>query len=797
MIKNYLKIAWRNLVRNQSYAFINIFGLSLGIACSIVIFTLVSYHLSFDTFHKNKDRVYRIVTEWHDDGIGHSRAVPSPVGKAFRTEYTYAEKTARVIDYENALISIPVDQEIKKFKEENGISYTEPEYFDILDFTLVKGNKENFLKEPNSAAITEKLAKKYFGDKDPMGKTIKVNNKTDFIIKGILKDIPPNTDRKSEIFLSYANLKDQNKWLANDSSWGGVYSGTQCYVLLKPGSTSAQANAGLQQIIQKNYKGRDLKVWQFILQPISDIHFNPDFNGPADKKYLWALFFIGLFLIITACVNFINLATAQALNRSKEVGIRKVLGSLPSQLFWQFIAETGLITVSALLLACLFAATALPFVNELFKTGMSLHFLTNIPLLLYLLVTGVLVTFLSGSYPGLVLARFQPVLALKSKLSQKHIGGFSLRRVLVVTQFAISQMLIIGTIVIASQMHYSKTSDLGFTKEEVIMLPIPVSDPVKAHTLKTRLAGITGVEKISLCYEAPASNSNNNTGLRYDNRSEDEHWSINEKTADDQYLNTFNLKLAAGRNFYPSDTTREFLVNETFVKKLNLKSPDEVIGKRLSVNGGGLTGPIVGVVKDFYNYSFHEDIDAICIRPDSKNYRNCSIKLNTKNFQIALPAFEKIWNETYPEYLYNYQFLDDRIAEFYEMDAIMLKLIEVFAGIAIVIGSLGLYGLVSFMAVRKTKEIGVRKVLGASLPNILWLFGKEFTRLLLIAFVIAAPLAWWAMKAYLQDYKNRITMNAGIFLLAITCTFLIAALTVGYRSVRAAMANPVKSLRTE
>lgn len=797
MIKNYIKIAWRNLLRNKSYAFINVFGLSLGIACSIVIFTLVSYHLSFDTFHKNKDRIYRMVTEWHDEEVGYSGAVPSPLGKAFRTEYTFAEKTARSIDYDGVLIAVKNGDDLKKFKEETGVSYAEPEYFDIFDFPLVKGNKQNFLSEPNSAAITEKLAKKYFGSEDPMGKTIRVNNKTDFLVKGILKDIPPNTDRKPEIYLSYSNVKDQNKWLANDSSWGGVYSGTQCYVLLKPSATVASVNGALQQLVKKNFTGRDVNVWKFKLQPLADVHFNPDFNGYADKKYLWAFFFIGLFLIITACVNFINLATAQALNRSKEVGIRKVLGSLPSQLFWQFIAETALITVFALLLACGFAGLVLPLVNGMFKTEMTLHFLTNPALLVFLAVTGIVVTFLSGSYPGLVLARFQPVLALKSKLSQKHIGGFSLRRILVVTQFTISQMLIIGTIVIAGQMHYSKTSDLGFNKDALILLPLPVTDKVKANTLRTRLAGVGGVEKISLCFEPPASGSNNNTNLRFDNRGEDEHWSINEKYADENYLNTFGVTLVAGRNFYPSDTTREFLVNETFVKKLNLKSPQDVIGKRLSINGGHPAATIVGVVKDFYNYSFHSEISPVCIMPDHNNYSNCAIKVNMRNLKPALASFEKIWNETYPEYFYNYQFLDDKIAEFYEMDNIMLKLIEGFAAIAILIGSLGLYGLVSFMAVRKTKEIGVRKVLGASIQNILWLFGKEFTRLLLIAFVIAAPIGWWAMHAYLQDYKNRISLHPAIFLLAIAVTFIIAALTVGYRSVKAALANPVKSLRTE
>ena len=797
MIRNYIKIAWRNLRRNKSYAFINIFGLSLGIACSIVIFTLVSFHLSFDTFHKNKDRIYRIVTEWHDDEMGYSEAVPSPVGKAFRNEYTFADKTARVIDYNGALIAVPGKQEIKKFREDDGVVYTEPAFFDIMDFPLVKGNKQNFLSDPNSAAITEKLAKKYFGDENPMGRTIRVNNKTDFIIKGILKDIPQNTDRRQEIYLSYQNLIEQSKWIANDSSWGGVYSGSKCYVLLKPTVTVAQANQALHQLVLKNYTGRDQKVWRFRLQPLADIHFNTDFDGQADKKYIWAFFFIGLFLIITASVNFINLATAQDLNRSKEVGIRKVLGSLPRQLFWQFIAETALITFFAIILALGFGAVALKFVNSLFKTEMTLHIFSNLPLLIFLLVTGVLVTFLSGSYPGLVLARFRPVLALKSKLSQKDIGGFSLRRVLVVTQFAISQMLIIGTIVIASQMHYSKNTDLGFNKEAMLMLPLPVPDKVKMSTLKTRLSEVAGTEKIALCYAPPASGSNNNTGIRFANRNEDEHWSINEKFADDQYLNTFGIKLIAGRNIYPADTTREFLVNETFIKKLGLKSAADVINQRMSINGGSVTGPIVGVVKDFYNYSFHNDIAPICIMPSTSNYRYAAVKVNLKNIKPALAAYEKIWNETYPEYLFEYQFLDERIAKFYEQDTTMLKMIEAFAGIAILIGSLGLYGLVSFMAVRKTKEIGVRKVLGANTGNILWLFGKEFSRLLLIAFVIASPVAWWAMNKYLLDFKNRIHIGADIFLLAISCTFLIAALTVGYRSVRAAVANPVKSLRTE
>ena len=796
MLKNYFKIAWRNIKRNKSYAFINVIGLSLGVACGIIIFTLVTYHLSFDNFHKNKDRIYRLVTEWHDENVGHSEAVPQPLGKAFRTDFSFAEKTARAVDYENTLISLPADKDNKKFKEQKGVVFAEPEFFDIMNFPLLKGNPQTVLVQPNEAIVTEKIAHKYFGNEDAMGKTLRFNNKINFTITGILKDIPSNTDRQQEIYLSYTNLREHNSWVASDSSWGGVYSGSKCYTLLKTGVTMAQVNKAFPLIIKKFYSGRDLKVWQFKLQPLSDIHFNPDFDGSADKKYLWALSFIGLFLIITACVNFINLATAQALNRSKEIGIRKVLGSIRSQLFWQFIAETALITIIAVFVAYGLAELSIPLLNQLLQSDMHLHLFASLQLPVFLLLLTIVVIFLSGSYPGLILARFQPVLALKSKLSQKHIGGFSLRRVLVVTQFAISQILIIGTIVIAGQMHYSNSSDLGFNKDAIVMLPLPSNDKTKMTTLRTRLSGVGGVEKISLCWQAPAAGSNNNTGVRYDNRAEDEHWGINLKSADDQYLSTFGIKLAAGRNVFPSDTAREFVVNETFVKKLNIGSPQEVIGKKIRI-GGDLTAPIVGVIKDFYNYSFHSEIAPVCIFTDYKNYANCAVKIGGKNIQPALASFEKIWNETYPEYLYNYQFLDDRIKSFYDQDTMMLKLIESFAFIAILIGCLGLYGLVSFMAVRKTKEIGVRKVLGAGIQNILWLFGKEFTRLLLIAFVIAAPLGWWAMHAYLQDFKYRIPIGPGIFLLAILATFLIAAITVGYRSVKAALTNPVKSLRSE
>ncbi|MBS1932704.1 MAG: ABC transporter permease [Bacteroidetes bacterium] len=800
MFKNYFKTGWRNLTRNKSYAAINIIGLSLGIACSILIFTVVSYHLSFENFNHNKDRIYRIVTEVKSDNTFYSRGTPSPLAKAMRNDFSFAEKSVRVAVFWKMPVNIESSQNgLKKFNEENGVAVTSSDFFDIFNFPLVEGNIQTALTEPNTAIITQKLAKKYFGEENPMGKTIRINNKTDFKITGVLKDIPINTDRSQEIYVSDKSLKEFSEWQANDDSWGGFSSETNTFLLLKPGVSAASVASAFPQIMKKYYVNNpNQNSFVFHLQPLNDIHFNTEYEGYADKKYLWSAALIGLLLIVTAAVNFINLATAQAVNRSKEIGIRKVLGSMRNQLFWQFIAETTLITVFATIIAFVLAQMALPFVNMLFTTQLSIDPLKNMHLLGFILTVTVAVIFLSGSYPGLILAGFKPIAALKGKASDNKAGGFSLRRALVITQFSISQLLIIGTIIIASQMNFSKYSDLGFDKENIVMVTVPLNDSIgnlKMKELVNDLKEIPSVKNVSLCMEAPGADHSNMDGIRYDNRAKDELWGVNGKTIDANYLATFNLKLVAGRNIYPSDTINQYIVNETVIRKLGLSSPQEAINKKLTLDG--ISAPIVGVVKDFYDKSFRSDINPVVMFPLNSHVEHCAVKISNADIKSSLAAIAKTWNAIYPQYVYRQEFLDEKIAKYYALDDIMLKLIEFFAGIAIVIGCLGLYGLVSFMVAQKTKEIGVRKVLGASVQSILWLFGKEFSRLVFIAFVIAAPVAWWLMNKYLQDFKFRIHIGVSVFVLAILITLVIAVITVGYRSLRAAMANPVKSLRSE
>ncbi|MEZ0610831.1 ABC transporter permease [Fibrella sp. WM1] len=797
MLRNYFIIALRNLTRNRAYSLLNVAGLTLGLTCGILLFTLITYHLSFDTFHPQSDRTYRLVTEQHRETISYSRGVPAPLGKAFRTDYTFAEKVARLATFDAMLITVKQGQAMDKYKEPEGVAFAEADFFDMFNYPLTNGHQVTTLTEPNTAILTERLARKYFGAASPINQTIRMNNRVDLRIVGVLKDLPVNTDLRAEIFASYSTLKQYDEWLASDDSWGGIVSSMQCFLRLRPGISPQQVERVFPAYVKK-YRPTSKNVHHYKLQPLADMHFDARYGGAMTKTNLWVLACVGLFLLTTACVNFVNLATAQALNRSKEVGVRKVLGSIRGQLFWQFMAETSLITVTALLLALLSSFALLPFVNEWFGARLSLNLLTDWRLPVFALILTVLVTLFSGAYPGLILARFQPILALKGRLSQQAIGGFNTRRALIVTQFAISQILIIGVIVIANQMRYAQQAELGFDKEAVVMVSLATdSKPQTRHSVADRFSALAGVKKVALCQAAPASSSNWSTSPRYDNRPEDEPFAVNVRGGDDQFIPLFGLQLVTGRNVYPADSVREFVVNEAFVRKLNLASPDAVLGKMLSLNGDRFKGPIVGVIQDFHDKSFHADIEPMCISTIAENYDYYAVKIDLSMAQSTLVALETLWSQTHPDQVFTYQFLDEQIAEFYETESLMLKLIQVFAGIAIFIGCLGLYGLVSFMAAQKTKEIGIRKVLGSSLSQIIWIFAGEFTRLILLAFIVAVPVAWLAMNQWLQTFKDQVSIGPDVFALAMLGTFLVAILTVGYRSVKAALMNPVKSLRSE
>ena len=796
MLMNHLKIAIRNLHRYRAYTVINVMGLALSMCCGILIFTLVKFHLGFDDFHYNQDRIYRIVTEEHRDNISYTPGVPSPLGKAFRNDYTFAEKVARILTVDEPLITIQEGNENRKFKEKDGVAFAEPEFFDIFNFPLLGGNKNSILSEPNTAVITENLAKRYFGQTDPINKTIKINNQILFKITGVLKDFPPNTDRRTGIYVAYASLKQYNDWLASDDSWGGISDDLQCFTRLRPNVSKEAVEKALFTYVKK-YRPNSKNVHHYKLQPLPDIHFDTRYGASLDKNVLWVFSFIGLFLIITACVNFINLATAQALKRSKEVGIRKVLGSFRTQIFWQFMSETGVITLLAMVLSVGLSFFFLPYLNEWFNIQMSINLISDWHISLFIILLVLAVTFLAGFYPGLIMSGYRPIQAIKGNISRPTHGAFNTRRTLIVTQFVISQVLIIGMIVIAGQMHYVKDSDLGFDKEALVMLPMMDPKIAAMNTLRDQLGKIRGVEKISICSTSPSSQDNWTSIFKYDNRLEDENFGISVKASDEKYVSTFGLKLLAGRNIFHSDSLKEFLVNETFVKKLNLKSPGEVIGKRLSINGGTLAAPIVGVINDFHDQSFHENINAVCIGSISSNYAYYAVKINMSNFRSTLGAMEKTWVAMNPDQLYEYHFLDEQIGRFYETEDLMLRLIEIFTLIAIFIGCLGLYGLVSFMASQKIKEIGIRKVLGGTLINILWIFGREFSLLIGIALVIAAPLGWSLMNAWLQNFKFRIPISPWVFGITILASAIIVLLAAGFQAVKASIRNPVDSLRSE
>lgn len=787
-----LKMTWRILLRNKPYVLINLTGLILGLTSAILIFLLIHYHLSIDSFHPNKDRIYRVVSMTNYETEDYSQGVPQPLGKAIRNDLSSTEKVAMLVKRHQQLITIPEGTTLRKFTED--AAFAEKEYFEIFHYPLQRGNLATALSGPGMAIITDSMAQKFFKGKDAIGRKIKINNKYEYTITGILRNPPSNAGYRQHIYLSYASLKITNPYLASDSSWRTIASSVQCYLLLKNGIQPGQVEKAFPPLIRK-YDPQEAKFDHFYLQPLSDIHFNMKYDGVIDKKQLVALGIIGLFLVITACINFVNLATAQSLKRAKEVGIRKTLGSGRRQIFNQFFTETAVIVVLGTLLSIIIALFAIPYVNRMFDTLILPGQMNLLQPAAFILLLTIAVTFLAGYYPGILLARFNPVKTLKGSRPGGPSERLPLRKALVGIQLIIVQLMIIICLIVARQMDFSMRADIGFNPSAIVLLDIPSTTKDKIHLLRTKFSEIPGIDDLSFCYSPPMANANEYCQITFDHRPQEEPFQINSKTVDARYLQLFGLKLLAGQHLFPSDSLNGYLINETLARKLNAGPPENLIGRSLSIEGH--SAPITGIIKDFHNLTFHYAIDPVCLYSNYKYYNLCAIKMRMDRASSTLAAAKKIWENEFPENIFSYTFMDESMADLYSAETNLLQLIGVFSAIAIIIACLGLFGLISFISTLKIKEIGIRKILGASISSILLLLAKDFVILLVAAFFIAAPLGWMAMHYWLREFAYHIPIKVGVFLLAILVTSIIVLLTVFYTSFKAALANPVDSLRTE
>jgi putative ABC transport system permease protein len=799
MLINYLKAAWQNLRSQKVYFAINTVGLAVGIGACLLIFILIQYETSFDNFHINKERIYRVVAATRTPaGINYSKASAYPVAEGLRIDYPQLEHVARTYIRDNKQITLLSDkgnEPLKKFKE--NVFFAEPEFLDIFNFPLLEGNAKTALSELNTAVLSQETAEKYFGDwHTAIGKFIKYDNDRVCKVTGVLKNIPVNTDFPLKVVFSFKTAGGEDiatDWVSQDGS-------LNTFVVLPKGMSKQQFDTDLKTF-GKKHTPAEYANHGYVLQPLSEIHYQSEFGtyggGTFPKELIAALSLIGLFLLIIACINFINLATAQAVNRSKAVGIRKVLGSSKKQLIFQFLSETFLITLTSVVIAMVCAFMVLPWLNHLLQTSLEIQL--SFPLVAFLFSLLIVVTFLSGFYPAIVLSGFNPIKVLKSKLTTRTASGLSMRRVLVVFQFAIAQFLIIGTLIVVGQMNLFQNASMGFDKDAIVTVTIP-NDSVrqfKSDALKIQLLQLAGVKNVSVSAFSPIDKAGWDSDFKFDHATKKADFNIDLKWADADYFKTYNIQFITGRPYYPANTVNGFVVNEMMVKKLGFKNPEDILSKEINLWNGSMVAPVVGVVKDFNGSSLKEKMKPTALASFKTVYRLFNIKIQPQQVQQTLAAIEGLWKNTYPDFIFEYQFLDDTIASFYKRESQISELYTIFAGIAIIISCLGLYGFASFMAAQRTKEVGIRKVLGASVINIIYLLSKEFTVLIGIAFLIATPLAYYFMHRWLQNYAYRINIGLGIFVSTIFISEIIAWLTVAYQSIKAAVADPVKSLRSE
>jgi ABC-type antimicrobial peptide transport system permease subunit len=795
MLKSYFTTTIRNISRNLSHTVINIAGLVLGITGVITVYLITTYLMSFDKYHTNAENIYRVVTESRlSTGTEYSAGVPLPLPDAFKTDFPDVSKVAFVSYKRAGVITVNVGNETKTFDEGTGLVYLTSEFYQIFDRTFIAGDSENSLKNKNSVVLSARFAKKYFNSTNALGKTLRLDDQYDLTVTGVVEDFPSNSHFPFDVLISYETAR---KELEVYSHWANTSSDDQCYVLLSKNTSADAINKRLVAFSEKynviKATGRDRK---YFLQPLRELQFDPRFGNYLYMTVGWnsilMMIAIGAFLLITAVVNFINLSTAASLARAKEVGIRKVIGGNRRQLIFQFLGETFVITLLALMISmCIVELIIIQFINPYLNVGLLSNFSSDLRLILFLSTLLISVTILAGFYPAFTLSGVKPVLAIKNKL---HLGeGFSLRKALVVFQFVISQVFIIGTITMFTQMRYLKQFDMGFQREAIVIVPLPVVDLQKALALQHILQSHSGISSVSVSDTPPISGSVSVTGVYWPKDAQNYNFQV--KSVDPQFLELYGIPLLTGKNIEAEDTFRHILVNEAMVEHLGFEKPEEIIGEDFKYEDR--TIQVSGVVKNYNTVSLKTAIEPLFLAYRKELFRTMSIELKPGNWQAALKFIEQQWKLQYPDRTYDVAFLDEQIEGFYQGEERLSLLFSISCGVVIFIGVLGLYGLVLFMSKMKTKEIGIRKVHGASVTNIVKMFSWEFSKLVLVAFVLSAPMAWWLMSKFLQNYSYKTDLSWQIFLLGLSVTFIITFLTVGLKSLQDSKANPIDSLRTE
>lgn len=788
MIRNYLKIAWRNLWKNKMFSFINIMGLALGMTCSLLITLWVQDELAMDRFHKNDKRLYRVMENQHYTGVINTYpSTPGLLADNITKDIPEIKMASQMLWEESPLFTVG-----STFEKEKG-RYVQGDFLTMFSFGLAQGDPKTALKRPDGLVISKKLADKYFKGQDPIGKTIRIDNKDDVIVTGVLADIPENSSLKFDFLMSYDRWLKSNEWA---KQWGN--NGPRCYVLLAENTSIDKVNAKIKNYIKTKNKDSNVELF---LQNYGESYLYGKWESGVQTggriEYVRIFSIVAIFILVIACINFMNLATARSVKRAKEVGIRKVVGAYRNSLIGQFIGESVLIAFLALTFSVMLVLMLLPTFNTL--TEKHLSFNISNPILPALLIGLTLLTgLLSGSYPALFMSSLNPIVVLKGALKFKP-SATLFRKGLVVFQFGLSIMLILGMIVIYRQLNFIQTKNLGYDRDNLLYMPLEGDLQKNFATFRQELVKQPGISGVTCSQSDPLEVGSSTMGVTWPGKDTTQQMLFAQNAVSYEYIKTMQIKLLAGREFSPDFgvDTSNYIINESTAKKMGYQVPEKAVGKQMTM--WDKKGTIIGVMKNFHYNSLHENIEPLILRlqPKQENWGSVLIRAEAGKTREALASMEKVFKQFNPNFPFKYLFTDLEFANSYKAENTVSKLSNYFAFLAIFISCLGLFGLAAFTAEQRTKEIGVRKVLGASVPNLVGMLSKDFVKLVLIAAVISFPVAWYFLSGWLEKFAYRITFEWWFFVAAAVIAMAIALLTVSYQAIKAALIDPVKSLKSE